>query len=100
MGVFNLSEQGKAYLDQSVATQRSLLELKQKRAEMSAIYAPGHPAIQALDQQIGMVGSRIGSLSQQEQALPELEQNAVRLTRDMNVNNELYVGMLNNMQQL
>ncbi|MGF6265468.1 tyrosine-protein kinase Etk/Wzc [Paraburkholderia youngii] len=100
MGVFNLSEQGKAYLDQSVATQRSLLELKQKRAEMSAIYAPGHPAIQALDQQIGMLGSRIGSLSQQEQALPDLEQNAVRLTRDMNVNNELYVGMLNNMQQL
>ncbi|MPW10079.1 tyrosine protein kinase, partial [Paraburkholderia sp. CNPSo 3155] len=100
MGVFNLSEQGKAYLDQSVAAQRSLLELKQKRAEMGAIYAPGHPAIQALDQQIGMLGSRIGSLSQQEQGLPDLEQNAVRLTRDMNVNNELYVGMLNNMQQL
>lgn len=100
MGVFNLSEQGKAYLDQSVATQRSLLEMKQKRAEMSAIYAPGHPAIQAIDQQIDMLNSRIGSLSQQEQSLPDVEQNAVRLTRDMNVNNELYVGMLNNMQQL
>jgi tyrosine-protein kinase Etk/Wzc len=100
MGVFNLSEQGKAYLEQSVATQRSLLELKQKRAEMGAIYAPGHPAIQAIDQQIDMLGSKLGSLSHQEQALPDLEQNAVRLTRDMNVNNELYVGMLNTMQQL
>ncbi|WP_144108531.1 polysaccharide biosynthesis tyrosine autokinase [Paraburkholderia sp. BCC1886] len=100
MGVFNLSEQGKSTLDQSVAAQRSLLELKQKRAELSAIYAPGHPSIQAIDQQIGLMSGKISTLSQQEQALPDLEQNALRLTRDVNVDNDLYVGMLNNMQQL
>ncbi|MBC8747442.1 MULTISPECIES: polysaccharide biosynthesis tyrosine autokinase [Paraburkholderia] len=100
MGVFNLSEQGKSYLDQSVAAERSLLELKQKRAEMSALYAPDHPSIQAINQQIGMLTSKVETLSKQEQALPDLEQNAVRLTREVNVDNELYVGMLNNMQQL
>ncbi|CAB3804648.1 Putative tyrosine-protein kinase in cps region [Paraburkholderia ultramafica] len=100
MGVFNLSEQGKAYLEQSVAAQRSLLELKQKRAELAALYTPGHPTVQAVDQQIAMMASRIESLSKREQALPDLEQNTLRLTRDVNVNNDLYVGMLNNMQQL
>ncbi|RZF30050.1 polysaccharide biosynthesis tyrosine autokinase [Paraburkholderia sp. UYCP14C] len=99
-GVFDLSEQGKAYLEQSVAAQRTLLELKQKRAELSATYAPGYPGIQALDQQIGMLTSTLGTLSQKQNALPDLEQDAVRLTRDVTVDNELYVGMLNNLQQL
>jgi tyrosine-protein kinase Etk/Wzc len=100
MGVFNLSEQGSAYLEQSVAAQRSLLGLKQKRAELGAIYAPGHPAIEALDQQIGMLTSTIGALEQQQQALPTLERNVVRLTRDVNVDKQLYVGVLNDMQRL
>ena len=100
MGVFNLSEQGKAYLEQSVAAQRSLLELKQKRAELAALYAPGYPSVQAVDRQIALMTSKIESLSHEEEALPDLEQNALRLTRDVNVNNDLYVGMLNNMQQL
>ncbi|KXU84131.1 tyrosine protein kinase [Paraburkholderia monticola] len=99
-GVFDLSEQGKAYLDQSVAAQRNLLELKQKRAQLSAIYAPGHPAIQAVDHEIAMVSDSLETMSQQQHGLPDLEQNAVRLTRDVTVDNELYVGMLNNMQQL
>ncbi|WP_233855673.1 polysaccharide biosynthesis tyrosine autokinase [Paraburkholderia sp. HD33-4] len=100
VGVFDLSEQSKAYLDQSVAAQRSLLELKQKRAELSVIYSPEHPTIQALDHQIGVLSATLATLTQQQHALPDLEQNAVRLTRDVTVDNELYVGMLNNMQQL
>ncbi|MFL9982467.1 polysaccharide biosynthesis tyrosine autokinase [Paraburkholderia sediminicola] len=99
-GMFNLSEQGKAYLDESVALQRSLLELKQKRAELVQLYTPEHPNVEAVDGQIALMTSKIDSLSQQVKALPDLEQTALRLTRDVNVDNDLYVGMLNNMQQL
>jgi tyrosine-protein kinase Etk/Wzc len=99
-GMFNLSEQGKAYLDESVTLQRNLLELKQKRAELLQLYTAEHPNVEAVDGQIALMASRIDSLSQQVKALPDLEQDALRLTRDVNVDNDLYVGMLNNMQQL
>ncbi len=33
-------------------------------------------------------------------SLPDLEQDTLRLMRDVQVNNDLYVGLLNNMQQL
>jgi tyrosine-protein kinase Etk/Wzc len=99
-GMFNLSEQGKAYLDESVSLQRSLLELKQKRAELVQLYTPQHPNVEAVDGQIALMAAKLDNLSQQVKGLPDLEQTALRLTRDVNVDNDLYVGMLNNMQQL
>ncbi|MBF6992469.1 MULTISPECIES: polysaccharide biosynthesis tyrosine autokinase [Cupriavidus] len=99
-GTFNLSEEGKAFLQESVTAETSLLELKQKRAELLTRFAPGHPSMQALDQQIATLGTKVGSIASRVKALPNLEQDTLRLMRDVQVNNDLYVGMLNNMQQL
>lgn len=99
-GTFNLSEEGKAFLQESVTSETSLLELKQKRAELLTRFAPGHPSMQALDQQIAVLGAKVGSIANRVKALPNLEQDTLRLMRDVQVNNDLYVGMLNNMQQL
>ncbi|GLC93587.1 tyrosine-protein kinase involved in EPS biosynthesis [Cupriavidus sp. TA19] len=99
-GTFNLSEEGKAFLQESVTAETSLLELKQKRAELVTRFAPGHPSMQAIDQQIAALGAKVGSIASRVKALPNLEQDTLRLMRDVQVNNDLYVGMLNNMQQL
>lgn len=99
-GTFNLSEEGKAFLDESVATEKNLLELTQKRSEMITRFAPGHPAIQAIDQQIAAMNGKVASVARRVKTLPNLEQDVLRLTRDVQVNNDLYVGLLNNMQQL
>lgn len=99
-GTFDLSEEGKAYLQESVSTDASLLELKQKRAELVTRFRADHPALQAIDQQIAALSAKSSSITKQMKSLPDLEQDTLRLMRDVQVNNDLYVGLLNNMQQL
>lgn len=99
-GTFNLSEESKAYLQDSVATETRLLELKQKRAELVTRFASGHPSLLALDQQIAALNAKVNDMTKQMKSLPDLEQDTLRLMRDVQVNNDLYVGLLNNMQQL
>ncbi|CAG2156298.1 Putative tyrosine-protein kinase in cps region [Cupriavidus yeoncheonensis] len=99
-GTFNLSEEGRAFLQESVESESGLLELKQKRAELTTRFAAGHPAIQAIDKQIGALSGKVNNLEQRMKAFPDLEQDSLRLIRDVQVNNDLYVGLLNNMQQL
>ncbi|MEM5430277.1 polysaccharide biosynthesis tyrosine autokinase [Cupriavidus oxalaticus] len=99
-GTFNLSEEGRAYLQESVAAETTLLELKQKKAELLTRFRPQHPSMQAIDTQIAALSGKVGGIANQMKSLPNLEQDALRLMRDVQVNNDLYVGLLNNMQQL
>ncbi|MBP0639836.1 polysaccharide biosynthesis tyrosine autokinase [Cupriavidus sp. AcVe19-6a] len=97
---FNLSEEGKAFLQESVTAEASLFELKQKRAELSTRFAASHPAVLAVEQQITALSAKVGSLAGRMKSFPSVEQDTLRLMRDVQVNNDLYVGLLNNMQQL
>ncbi|WP_258403497.1 polysaccharide biosynthesis tyrosine autokinase [Burkholderia cepacia] len=99
-GTFNLGIEAQAYLQDSIATQTTLLALQQKRAEASARFAAGHPDMQSLDRQIAGVQQKIDALSGRLRGLPEIEQDELRLKRDVEVNNAMYVGVLNNIQQL
>lgn len=97
---FNLSEEGKAFLQESVTAESGLFELKQKRAELKTRFAPSHPAVQAVEQQIVALSAKVGSMAGRMKNFPSVEQDTLRLMRDVQVNNDLYVGLLNNMQQL
>ncbi|KAI3595330.1 Tyrosine-protein kinase [Cupriavidus necator H850] len=99
-GTFNLSEEGQAFLKESVAAQAGLLELKQKRSELMARFTASHPGIQALDTQIATMNTQVRNLAARMKTMPDVEQDALRLMRDVQVNNDLYVGLLDNMQQL
>jgi tyrosine-protein kinase Etk/Wzc len=99
-GMFNLSDEAKTNLEQTVAAQRTILDLKQKRDDLVTHYTREHPNVQAIDRQIGTLNEKLASLAQTSKMLPVLEQNAVRLTRDVQVKSDLYTGMLNNVQQL
>ncbi|MCC8392608.1 polysaccharide biosynthesis tyrosine autokinase [Paraburkholderia sp. MMS20-SJTR3] len=99
-GTFDLSEEGKTYLKESVDLQTNLLALKQKRMELSGHFTSEYPAVRAVDEQIAALSAKAAAVSGKMTALPELEQESLRLMRDVRVNNDLYVGMLNNMQQL
>ncbi|WP_416050618.1 polysaccharide biosynthesis tyrosine autokinase [Cupriavidus basilensis] len=99
-GTFNLSEEGKAFLTESVTAESSLLELKQKRTELLTRFTATHPGVQALNEQIATLSAKVQSLAGRMKTFPNLEQDTLRLMRDVQVNNDLYVGLLNNMQQL
>ena len=97
---FDLGSEAKLVLEQSVKLQTSLLELQQKRKELEARFTGEHPSIQTVDAQIARINAEIGSLSSRVKAFPNVEQDLLRLTRDVKLNNELYVSLLNSSQQL
>jgi tyrosine-protein kinase Etk/Wzc len=99
-GTFDLGNEGKNYLDTSVKLQGSLLELQQKRREQSAQFTDAHPVIQTLDAQIAAVSHEIAGLTGKVKILPNVEQDLLRLTRDVKVNGELYLNLLTSSQQL
>ena len=99
-GTFDLGSEAKALLDQAVALRVKLLELQQKRKELDARFTAQHPSVQVLDAQIKDITSQLGGLEGKSKTFPNVEQDLLRLTRDVKVNNELYTSLLNSFQQL
>ena len=99
-GTFDLSTEGKLALTSSVELQTQLLQLQQKRRELSSQFTASHPSVQVIDAQIATLNKEIASINNRVKVLPNVEQDLLRLTRDVKVNSELYVGLLNSAQQL
>ncbi|EML7989009.1 polysaccharide biosynthesis tyrosine autokinase [Stenotrophomonas maltophilia] len=96
----DLTLQTKGLLDQEVAVETSIQQLRLQQAEMDRKFTRDHPAYQALMRQIGELEGRKSSFQGQVKQLPEAQQELLRLTRDLQVGNEMYTGMLNQAQQL
>jgi tyrosine-protein kinase Etk/Wzc len=99
-GTVDLSEESRLLLQQVVDTKSKLLDLQQQRAELSQRFTPSHPAVAALDAQIAALTNAQGALTKNVAVLPDTEQNAVRLLRDVRVNTQLYTNLLNSAQEL
>ncbi|MDX3905539.1 MAG: polysaccharide biosynthesis tyrosine autokinase [Pigmentiphaga sp.] len=99
-GTIDLSEEAKLILAQSTEAQTRVVELRARRSELDTRFAKSHPAIVAIDQQIASLNADINRLGGRIRQLPDLEQDVVRLVRDVRVNTELYTALLNNTQQL
>ncbi|MEJ8825646.1 polysaccharide biosynthesis tyrosine autokinase [Variovorax humicola] len=97
---FDLDSEGKAVLEQSVKLQTDLLTLQQKRKELRSLYTPEHFSIRAVDAQIGALNGQLSNLNSRVKKLPDVQQELLGLTRDVKVNSELYVNLLNSSQQL
>ncbi len=96
----DLSLQTKGLLDQEVAVEMSIQQLRLQQAEMDRKFTRDHPAYQALMRQIGELQGRKSGFQGQVKQLPEAQQELLKLTRELKVSNEMYTGMLNQAQQL
>ena len=96
----DLTLQTKGLLDQEVAVETSIQQLRLQQAEMDRKFTRDHPAYQALMRQIGELQSRKSGFQGQVRQLPEAQQELLKLTRELKVSNEMYTAMLNQAQQL
>ncbi len=96
----DISLETKALLDQIVALDTNISQLKLQQAEMDHKFTRQHPAYQALMRQIGELTSKQAGLSKRVEALPETQQDLLRLTRDVQVSTAIYTQMLNKTQEL
>ncbi|WP_207004564.1 polysaccharide biosynthesis tyrosine autokinase [Trinickia mobilis] len=99
-GTVDLSEESRLLLQQIVANKTKLVDLQQQRADLSQRFTASHPAVAALDAQIAELQSAQGQMTKNVATLPDTEQTALRLLRDVRVDTELYTNLLNSAQQL
>jgi len=99
-GTVAFDDEAKLILETSADRQNKLLEAQQRRRELETRFTPNHPSVQALDQQISALQSGIGDVQARIRGLPAVQQEAVRMERDVTVNTALYQSLLNNALQL
>ena len=99
-GTVDIGEEGRLNLQRSAAARTRRIELEQKRTELMSRFTVNHPSVVAIDEQLREVGRELRESASQLKNLPVLEQEMVRLARDVKVNNELYGALLSSAQQL
>jgi tyrosine-protein kinase Etk/Wzc len=99
-GTVDVTKESELLLQQSVAAETGLVELQQKRKELLQRFTAEHPSVKALDSQIGAIQGQRSKFAGQVDSLPQTQQEILRLTRDLQVSQEIYTGLLNNAQQL
>ncbi|MEK7945083.1 polysaccharide biosynthesis tyrosine autokinase [Pigmentiphaga sp. YJ18] len=87
-------------LQQAVETEKERLQLQLKRDELRQRYRPEHPELRAVESQLAALEREGGLINDQVNRLPAAQRDLLRLQRDAEVSNELYVALLNNAQQL
>ncbi|MEO7067509.1 MAG: polysaccharide biosynthesis tyrosine autokinase [Rhodanobacter sp.] len=96
----DITMQTKALLDQEVAVESSIQQLRLQQADMERKFTPEHPAYKALMSQIGQLQAQKAGMEKQVGSLPDTQQELLRLTRDVQVSNQTYTSLLNQAQQL
>ena len=90
----------KELLTQATTLEKSRLELDLKRREYATRFQPDYPLLKSVNSQLAEVKDQTTALNQHISQLPQVQQDYIRKARDVEVNNQLYVSLLNNAQQL
>jgi tyrosine-protein kinase Etk/Wzc len=99
-GAVDLEDQSKLLLQTVIDNRTKIVELQQQRAELVQRYTEMHPSVASVDARIGVLQRQSGDIERQIGGLPSVQQDAVRLLRDVKVSNDLYTSLLNSTQQL
>jgi len=96
----DLSLETQSVLERLVGIEAKLNELKIKESEISARFTQSHPAYRTLLQQRQSLLQEKEQIESQIKNLPETQQEVLRMMRDVEVNQQIYVGLLNKVQEL
>src|SRR5690606_31369442 len=79
----DITMQTKGLLDQEVAVETAIQQLRLRQAEMDRSFTRDHPAYRALLSQIGELEARKANFRRQVSELPDTQQELLRLPRDL-----------------
>lgn len=99
-GTVAFDEEAKGVLGQTIELQTKLLEAQQRRREVAARFTDANSRVKIIDGQITAIEKEIGGLNARVSRMPTLQQDALRLERDVRVNSGLYQSLQNNTLQL
>jgi tyrosine-protein kinase Etk/Wzc len=99
-GTIDVQGEAKNLLDESALVEKSRLEAKLAYQDLAQHWGPGQPQLVAAENKFRALDQRSAELQKRIAHLPSVQQEYLRLARDVEVNNQLYVGLMNNAQQL
>ena len=100
VGTVDLGYEARGTLERQVQLKTQLLSLQQEYQEKSRLFKQDHPAMLALAQQQERLQNEIGKEEGKTKKLPATQQDVLKLQQDVEINNQLYTSVLNNIQQL
>ena len=99
-GSVDISLEIQGFLNQLVELDAQISTLRLQQTELASRFTGEHPAYQTLVNQIASLTQKQQALASKLGTLPETQQELVRLSRDVKVNNEIYLLMMNRAQEL
>ncbi|MFL7023552.1 polysaccharide biosynthesis tyrosine autokinase [Enterovibrio norvegicus] len=96
----DLGLEAKATLDVMVKLEAQLNELTFKESEVSQRFTKEHPVYTALLDKRDTLLKERDRITKQTQKLPKTQREVLRLMRDVEVNQQIYVQLLNKVQEL
>lgn len=99
-GTIDLSQEALLALQEMSQNQAQIVALRAKREDLLQRYTLEHPNVLGVDQQIQVLQQQDAKIAGQIKGLPDLQQDAVRLMLDVNVDTQLYTTLLNSSQEL
>ncbi|HEJ8619764.1 polysaccharide biosynthesis tyrosine autokinase [Klebsiella pasteurii] len=96
----DLSLEAKAVLDQIVNVDNQLNELTIRESEVSQLFTKEHPTYKALMEKRKTLQDEKNKLNKRVSAMPETQQEVLRLSRDVDSGRAVYMQLLNRQQEL
>ncbi|EMB5919139.1 polysaccharide biosynthesis tyrosine autokinase [Klebsiella pneumoniae] len=96
----DLSLEAKSVLDQIVNVDNQLNELTFRESEISQLYTKEHPTYKALLEKRKTLQNEKSKLNKRVTAMPETQQEILRLSRDVESGRAVYMQLLNRQQEL
>ncbi|MGZ8946350.1 MAG: polysaccharide biosynthesis tyrosine autokinase, partial [Methylococcaceae bacterium] len=98
-GAIDISTEAEILLKQASEMETLGIQLKQKFDEQNQRLESAHPDMIATQSQIKRINNKLATLDKRIKDLPRTQQNMVSLSRDVQVNTELYTSLLNSAQE-
>lgn len=96
----DLSLEAKSVLDQIVNVDNQLNELTFRESEISQLFTKEHPTYKALMEKRKTLQDEKAKLNKRVTAMPETQQEILRLSRDVESGRAVYMQLLNRQQEL
>ncbi|WP_089851962.1 polysaccharide biosynthesis tyrosine autokinase [Halomonas saccharevitans] len=96
----DLDSESEAAIGRYIDLETRLNDLEFQEAELAQRYTPSHPSYQALLRQRRQIQLDRTELNDRVNELPAAQQEVVRLRRDVDVTQAIYVNVLNKIQEL
>ncbi len=100
MDSVDLDSESQSVIAQLIDIEKKLSEVEFQEAELVQRFTRNHPAYQALIRQKNFLRNERDRLDARVEKMPAAQQEVVRLTRDVEVTQAIYVNLLNRSQEL